>query len=457
VDSAPPSIGITSAQASPTTSTGASFSFVAQDSQSGVAYTECQIDGGVVERCVSPKSYSGLSVGSHVFRVRAADNAGNISNFVSQSWSIVSSVTTSVTTTTAPVVTTTTVPFSGPFNSIPSNAWVNVTPTYEGGPVAGGILFPFSFNQMGIYDPISRRTIVYDRWYDPVRSVYIYANALIAYDPPSNKVSVIKVSNWRADGTELPENATDPTPIDRHPLGGLGLDPVSNTVYFVNGANQMRHDLYPDHPNDTWKFNLGGTSWRKVADFATDVHPPTDVSNYSGMVYDPVVKKFAYFVVNPSYGTHTWLLDPATDKWAKLPQDPSAQSVFISNSGITYDSKRNRAVAFAGGYGSGSTGSSLWSYSLSLNQWTRLANAPVDADGPEFAYDSRHDIFLAVAGNKTLVYHPLTNSWSSHPAFLERGRQLNRQNITYNPAYDVFVFQGGPVDAPVWSLFRFSE
>src|SRR4029079_457612 len=38
---------------------------------------ECQLDGGGWSSCSSPKSYTGLSQGSHTFQVRATDGAGN--------------------------------------------------------------------------------------------------------------------------------------------------------------------------------------------------------------------------------------------------------------------------------------------------------------------------------------------------------------------------------------------
>jgi len=39
---------------------------------------ECRLDGGSWAACSSPKGYSGLKKGSHVFRVRAVDEAGNV-------------------------------------------------------------------------------------------------------------------------------------------------------------------------------------------------------------------------------------------------------------------------------------------------------------------------------------------------------------------------------------------
>src|SRR5207237_199711 len=65
---------ITSAPPAPSTSSSASFSFTATEAGSSFA---CQLDGSAFAACASPKSYSGLADGSHTFRVRATDPAGN--------------------------------------------------------------------------------------------------------------------------------------------------------------------------------------------------------------------------------------------------------------------------------------------------------------------------------------------------------------------------------------------
>ena len=71
VDTVAPNTTITSASVS---GKSATFSFSA--SQDGSTF-ECRLDGGVWQRCSSPRSYGGLKHGSHSFRVRAIDAAGN--------------------------------------------------------------------------------------------------------------------------------------------------------------------------------------------------------------------------------------------------------------------------------------------------------------------------------------------------------------------------------------------
>ncbi len=69
--------------ANPTVSTTATFAFAATDAtvggvSSGVARAEASLDGAAFAPVTSPATYTGLSVGSHSFALRAVDNAGNV-------------------------------------------------------------------------------------------------------------------------------------------------------------------------------------------------------------------------------------------------------------------------------------------------------------------------------------------------------------------------------------------
>jgi hypothetical protein len=74
VDTTAPQTTITAAPAATTSSTGASFSFIA--SESGSTF-ECSLDGAAFRACSSPSDYAGLAAGANQFSVRAIDAAGN--------------------------------------------------------------------------------------------------------------------------------------------------------------------------------------------------------------------------------------------------------------------------------------------------------------------------------------------------------------------------------------------
>jgi hypothetical protein len=85
-DTRPPVTTISSGPPQSTTSTSASFSFSADEQGSSFA---CSLDGAAFAACSSPAAFQSLSVGSHTFAVRATDQAGNVGQAATQSWTIV--------------------------------------------------------------------------------------------------------------------------------------------------------------------------------------------------------------------------------------------------------------------------------------------------------------------------------------------------------------------------------
>ena len=75
VDTVAPNTTIDSNPTNPANSASANFTF---SSTEGGSTFECEIDGGGFSSCSSPKNYAGLSEGSHTFKVRATDAAGNM-------------------------------------------------------------------------------------------------------------------------------------------------------------------------------------------------------------------------------------------------------------------------------------------------------------------------------------------------------------------------------------------
>ncbi|MGB2952711.1 MAG: chitobiase/beta-hexosaminidase C-terminal domain-containing protein, partial [Gaiellaceae bacterium] len=73
IDNTAPDTTITNGPSVTVNSSSASFDFTASES----ATFECSLDGGAYSGCSSPAAYSGLADGTHTFRVRATDLAGN--------------------------------------------------------------------------------------------------------------------------------------------------------------------------------------------------------------------------------------------------------------------------------------------------------------------------------------------------------------------------------------------
>lgn len=87
LDTTNPVVAISSSPSNPSNLASPSFSFSATD-LSSIDHYECDLDGGGFSTCSSPKSYSGLSAGSHTFSVKAVDAAGNTSAAVTHTWTI---------------------------------------------------------------------------------------------------------------------------------------------------------------------------------------------------------------------------------------------------------------------------------------------------------------------------------------------------------------------------------
>jgi hypothetical protein len=75
IDLSAPDTTITSGPPTPTQGTSASFSFTS--SEAGSTF-QCSLDAAAFASCTSPKSYTGVATGTHTFRVKAIDPAGNI-------------------------------------------------------------------------------------------------------------------------------------------------------------------------------------------------------------------------------------------------------------------------------------------------------------------------------------------------------------------------------------------
>jgi hypothetical protein len=82
---APPAPTITSAPPNVTASTSASFAFSDGDPSAGF---RCRLDGAAFSACTSPANYDQLAEGTHTFRVKAVDPAGNESGVTTYSWTV---------------------------------------------------------------------------------------------------------------------------------------------------------------------------------------------------------------------------------------------------------------------------------------------------------------------------------------------------------------------------------
>jgi hypothetical protein len=75
VDMMPPNTSIVSGPSGTIKTRSASFGFSSSESSS---HFQCRMDAAAFAACATPEAYAGLANGSHTFRVRAIDRAGNV-------------------------------------------------------------------------------------------------------------------------------------------------------------------------------------------------------------------------------------------------------------------------------------------------------------------------------------------------------------------------------------------
>lgn len=88
VDGTAPQLNISEAPAAVSGSTSASVAFMGSDSGSGLQVVECSLDGSAFAPCASPVQYNDLAGGNHVLKIRAVDQAGNVSPESSVAWKV---------------------------------------------------------------------------------------------------------------------------------------------------------------------------------------------------------------------------------------------------------------------------------------------------------------------------------------------------------------------------------
>ncbi|MDP9480369.1 MAG: hypothetical protein M3R38_32690, partial [Actinomycetota bacterium] len=85
IDTTPPDASITSGPTGTVRSNSASFAF--SSTEAGSTF-QCSLDGGAFSACASPENYTGLTEGSHDFKVKATDAAGNTGPVADRTWTV---------------------------------------------------------------------------------------------------------------------------------------------------------------------------------------------------------------------------------------------------------------------------------------------------------------------------------------------------------------------------------
>jgi hypothetical protein len=313
------------------------------------------------------------------------------------------------------------------FPDLPANTWVELKFTTEqpADPDEKGQWGPAGWNKL-VYDPDGKRVLFYDRWVDKKHGgTTIYGNCLFAFDPAAGVLSPVKIDNWMKvdvkDGgyrtTALPANDDEPTPCSRHVYHAFDYVPELKSVFICNGANQsallkdklVGHDLC----DGAWRLDLTTKKWTKIE--AADA-PPNTLDD--GMACCPDVKSLVY---SGSRG-QIWILDPAAGKWRKAKESPPTHTAMGRT--LFYDPVNRRMLIVGGGpldgwqKGKATEFHEMYAFDPKTELVSRLADCPTAFYATHLAYDSKRQLFVAVAiFNKDeqpsgmFAYDPKADAW----------------------------------------------
>lgn len=133
-----------------TQSKSASISFSSTDVASGIASFECSLNNAAFAACVSPRALTNLAEGNQSLRVRALDNAGNVSAIATSNWRV-DSVAPIATFTQTPLVSTTQTSANFAFTTADANGSgvVSTQCSLDNGPFANCVS-PTTLNTLAV-------------------------------------------------------------------------------------------------------------------------------------------------------------------------------------------------------------------------------------------------------------------------------------------------------------------
>jgi hypothetical protein len=311
---------------------------------------------------------------------------------------------------------------------LPANTWVEIkyATVQPADPAEKGRYAAQGWNKL-VYDPDGKRVLFYDRWIDKKHGGYtIYGNCLFGFDPAAAKLTPIKIDHWtkmepKQGGYRtlaLPENDDEPTPCPKHVYHAFEYVPQLKAVFTCNGANQtaLRKDgklVGHDLCDGMWRLDLTTKRWNEIG---KDGCPPNRLDD--SMAYCPDIHALIY----AGFNHQLWIFDLAKNQWRKVKQNlPTRTSMGQT---VFYDPTHKRMLILGGGQldawtrGKAEAFRELWAFDPKTETVARLADAPTALYSSHLAYDSKRQLFVAIADyNKReqpsgmFCYDPKKNAW----------------------------------------------
>jgi hypothetical protein len=278
-DTVPPETSITSGPAPSTTSTSASFDFSA--SEAGVSYT-CKLDSGSWAACDSPRAYTALPIGSHVFSVRATDAAGNTdASPATYDWMVEA-----VTPPPPPPPTDTTAPDTT-ITSGPASSTISTSASFDFSASEAGAVFACKL------DSGSWSACTAPKAYSSV-AVGTHTFSVRASDGAGNIDPTPASGTWTVEAVTPPPPPPDTTPPDTTITSGPAATTTSTSASFSLSASE---------PGSTLACKLDSGSWGSCTSPKTYSGLSTGARTFSVRATDAAGN------VDPTPASQTWTVE----------------------------------------------------------------------------------------------------------------------------------------------------
>ncbi|MHA1961985.1 MAG: Kelch repeat-containing protein [Candidatus Thorarchaeota archaeon] len=193
----------------------------------------------------------------------------------------------------------------------------------------------------------------------------------------------------------------------------------------------------------------------------TEASPPSSPSarGYTAMAYDAesdVVILFGGYEGGQHWSTEadTWAYDASADTWTDMA--PSSAPPGLGGHAMTYDSKNDRVILFAGGNTSNIDTGETWAYDHNSNTWINRTPtlSPPPRSGHKLVYDSQSELVILWGGQvwgiyeetyarqDTWTYNYDTNTWTNVTT-AESPLRRRFFNMVYDEHADRTILFGG--------------
>jgi hypothetical protein len=264
----------------------------------------------------------------------------------------------------------------------------------------------------------------------------IYSNALYRFDLRTQSGGVTKQSNYYcqtdvSQPTALAENASDPTPKDRHVYNQFAYAPADSAVYLLHGASNSGN-----HPHDFWRYSFPLGRW----EYLGQAPGPVDGWDLGGELNLIYADGELWFFLN---ARDIWVWNIAARTWTNKLIGTDRYAVYPIGPRGLYDTKRHRFAFYGANW---TDNSSQWSdqmafFSKDSLKWS-TRTGPVKTQYAALEYNTKWDRYMLAKGSgndSVRIFDPTAAVWSTAPIAGSLFNGYQYVEFVYSPALDLVI------------------